>query len=95
MDPSKFKLDKYDANSSRCCVLEVHLAYPKELQTLHNSYTLASDKLEIKKEMLFDYPLEIADSYNISIGNVKNLDKEKTSLTKKRTRFSTELFNFI
>ena len=94
MDPSKFKLDKYDANSSRCCVLEVHLAYPKELQTLHNSYTLASDKLEIKKEM-FDYPLEIADSYNISIGNVKNLDKEKTSLTKKRTCFSTELYNFI
>ena len=43
---------------------------------------LAPDKIEIKREMLSLYQLKIADLYNISIANVKNLvpnffDKEK------------------
>ena len=74
--------------------LEVDLEYPKELHKLHNNYTLAPDKLEMKKEKLSDYQLKIADGYNISIGNVKNLvrnffDKERASLQNFATLFKT------
>ena len=36
-------------------------------------YPLAPDKLEIKREMLSEYQLKIADLYNIPIDNVKKL----------------------
>ena len=47
-----------------------------------NDYPLAPDKIEIKKKILSEYQLKIADLYNIRIGNVKKLvpkffDKEK------------------
>ena len=49
---------------------------------IHNDYPLAPYEIEIKREVLFDYELKIADLYNIPIGNVKKLvpnlfDKEK------------------
>ena len=50
MDGSK-EFD-YTSNSSRRCVLEVDLEYPKELRELHNGYLLDPDKIEIKREML-------------------------------------------
>ena len=53
------------------CFLEVDLEYPKELRELHNDYPLAPDKIEIKREILSEYQLKIADLYNILIGNVK------------------------
>ena len=64
------------------CILEVNLEYPKELHELHNNYLLAPDKIEIKREMLSDCQLKMADHYNIPISNVKKLvpnfvDKEK------------------
>ena len=83
MDRSKgFDLNKYTSNSSKGCVLKVDLEYPKELQNFHNDYPLAPDKMKIKREMLSDYQLKIADPYNILIDNVKKLvpkffDKEK------------------
>ena len=45
-------------------------------------YSLTPDKIEIKREMLSNYQLMIADFYNISIGNDKKFvpnafDKEK------------------
>ena len=75
-------MNKYTSNSSKGCVLEVDLEYPKELRELHNDYPLAPDKIEIKREMLSDYQVKIADLYNIPTGNVKKLvpnffDKEK------------------
>ena len=66
-------MNKYTSNSSKGCVLEIDLEYPKELQELHNDYPLAPDNLEIKREMLFDNQLKVADLYNIPIGNVKKL----------------------
>ena len=43
------------------------------LNTLKNyGNLLAPDKIEIKREMLFEYQLKIADLCNIPIGNVKN-----------------------
>ena len=53
--------------------LEVDLECPKELHQLHNDYPLAPDKIEIKEEMLSNYQLQIADFYDIPIGNVKKL----------------------
>ena len=78
-------MDEYTTNSSEGCVLEVDLEYPKELRELHNDYPLASDKIEIEREMLSEYQLKIADLQNISIGSVKKLvpnvfDKEKYAL---------------
>ena len=40
--PKEFDLNKYTSNSSKGCALE-------ELRELHNDYTLAPDKIEIKR----------------------------------------------
>ena len=82
IDPKEFDLNKYAISCSKGCVFEVDLEYPKELHELHNHYPLAQDKIEIKREMLYEYQLKIADFYNIPIGNVKKLvpkffDEEK------------------
>ena len=73
IDPKQFNLNKYTSNSSKGCVLEFDLEYPKELWNLHNDYPLAPNKIEIKREMLSDYQLKIDDLYNIHIGNTKKL----------------------
>ena len=80
--PKEFDLNKYTSHILKGCILEVDLGYPKALRELYNDYPLAPDKIEIKREMLSNYQLKIADLYNISIGNVKKLvpiffDKEK------------------
>ena len=73
VDHKEFELNKYTNNSSKGCVLEVDFKYPKELRELHNNYPLASDKIEIKREMLSEYQLKNYDLYNIAIGKVKEL----------------------
>ena len=45
--PKEFDLNEYTSNSSKECFLEVDLEYQKELQELHNDYSLAPDKIEI------------------------------------------------
>ena len=64
------------------CVLGFDLEYPKKFQELHHYYSLAPDKIEIKRKMLSEYQLKISDLCNIPIDNVKKLvpkffDKEK------------------
>ena len=49
IDPKEFYLNKYANNRLKECVLEVDLAYSKELQKLRNDYLLALDKREIKR----------------------------------------------
>ena len=44
IDPKEFDLNKYTGSSSKECVLEVNLEYPKELQELYNDYRLALEK---------------------------------------------------
>ena len=75
-------MNKYTCNSSKECALEVNVEHSKELQQLHNDYRLAPDKTEIKRKILSDYQLKIANLYNIPIGNVSKLvlkffDKKK------------------
>ena len=57
----EFDLNKYTSNSSKGCVLKVDLENPKELRELHIDYSLGPDKIEIKREMLSEYQLKIAD----------------------------------
>ena len=66
-------MNKYTSNSSKVCVLKVDLEYLKKLRELHNDYPLAPDKIEIKREMLSEYQLKIADLYSTLIGNAKKL----------------------
>ena len=44
IDHKDFDLNKYTMNSSKGCVLEVDLEYPKESRELHNDYRLAQIK---------------------------------------------------
>lgn len=55
LHPAKSNLDKYDDDGFRGCVSEVDLGYPKEPNKLHKDYPLATDKLEIKREMLSEF----------------------------------------
>ena len=71
--PKEFDFDKYTSNSSKRYVFEVDFKYSKELQEWHNDYPLAPDKVEIKREVLSDYQLQIADLHNIPISIVKKL----------------------
>ena len=71
IDPKKFDLNKYTSNRSKGCVLEVDLEYSKKLQELQNDYPIAPDKIEVKREMLSDYQLKIADHYNIPTCNLE------------------------
>ena len=51
--------------------LEVDLKYPDELNDLHNDYPLDSEKLAVTNDMLSKYCKEIADKYDIKVGDVK------------------------
>ena len=84
-DPKELDMNKYISNISKGYALKVDFKCPKELRELHNDYSLAPDKIEVKREMLSEYQLKIADLYNIPIGNIKKLvpnifDKEKNVL---------------
>ena len=65
------KLMKIKSNSSTGYVLEVDLEYP----SLHyeHDYPLAPEKINIQKEWLSDYSLEIANEHNIATGTAKKL----------------------
>ena len=66
-------MNKYTSNSSKGWVLKVDLEYPKDLWELHSDYPLTPDKIEIKREMLSEYQLKVANLYNIPISNAKKL----------------------
>ena len=66
-------MNKYTSNSSKGCILEVDLEYPKELRKLHKFYPLVRNKIDIKREMLSNYQLKIADLYNIPIGTLQKI----------------------
>ena len=82
IDPKEFDLNKYTTNHSKGHVLEFDHEYPKKLHELHNNYPLSPHKIEIKREMVSEYQLKIADLHNIPIRDVRKivpnfLDKER------------------
>ena len=64
---------KIKSNSPTGYVLEVELEYPKSLHYEHNDYPLAPEKINIYKEWLSDYCLEIANEHYIATGTAKKL----------------------
>ena len=71
------------SNSSTGYILEVDLEYPQELlHDIHNDYPLAPKKINIPKEFLSDYSLEIANADNISTGKVKKINTKLIMSTK-------------
>ena len=64
---------KIERNSSTGYILEIDLEYPKELHLEHSDYPLAPEKINIQKEWLSDYSLEIANEHNITTGSIKKL----------------------
>ena len=59
--PEDLDFNKYTSNSSKECVLEVDLEYPNELREFGNDYPKALNKKEIRREMLSNYQLKLAD----------------------------------
>ena len=62
--------------------LEVDLEYPDKLHELHNDYPLALEKLAVTNDMLSKYCKEIADEYNIKVGDVTKLIPNLKNKTK-------------
>ena len=69
----KQKLMNIKSYSSTGYILEVDLEYPQELHLILNKYPLAPEKINIPKDWLSDYSLEIANAHNITTGTVKIL----------------------
>ena len=90
--PKEFDLNKYTSNTLKGWVLEVDIEYPKELHELQNDYPLVPDKIKIKRKMLPEYQLKIIDSYNVTLGNVKNLVSK--IFDKKSMWFIMKTYNF-
>ena len=63
------ELMKIKSNNSTGYILEVDL----ELHLEHSDYPLATEKINIQKEWLSDYCLEIANEHNITTGSIKKL----------------------
>ena len=56
-------MNKYTSNSSKGCVLEVDLEYPKDWRELRSDYPSTPEKIEIKREMLSEYQLKFTDLF--------------------------------
>ena len=54
-------------------ILEVDLKYRDKLHELHNDYPLVSEKLALTNDILSKRCKEIADKYDIKVGDVKKL----------------------
>ena len=70
---SRFCLDSISENSSAGYILEFDIEYTGELPDLHNHYPLATQKLEISKDMLSKYCSDIVNKYGINVGEVNKL----------------------
>ena len=52
IDPKKFELNKYTSNSSKGCLLEVNLEYPKQLRELSNDCPSARENRDHKRNVV-------------------------------------------
>ena len=71
-------VDKFDGTSINAkspigYFLEVDLEYPDELRELHNDFSSAPEKLAVSSDMLSKPSKNIADKYEIKVGDVKKL----------------------
>ena len=78
----EFDINSINEKSDTGYFLEVDLEYPDELHELHNDYPLAPEKLAVSSDMLSKYCKEIADEYDIKVGDVKKLIPNLRNKTK-------------
>ena len=69
-------VDEFDVNSineksDTGYFLEVDLKYRDELHELHSDYPLVLEKFAVTNDVLSKYCKEIADKYDIKVGDVK------------------------
>ena len=69
-----FNVMSTDKKSDVGYFFRVDLEYPDELHKLHNDYPLAPEKLTVTNNMLSKYCKEIADKYDIKVGDVKKIN---------------------
>ena len=69
----EFDVNSVNEKSEMGYFLEVDLEYPNKLHELHNDYPLAPKKLAVTNDMLSKYCTEIADKYDIKVGDLKKL----------------------
>ena len=70
VNPESFNLDNYYIDIPLGCFVEVDLDYPDELHDLRNDYPLEGENIEVKKQMLPDYQLQINNFHLVKTKNV-------------------------
>ena len=69
----KFDVMSFNENSPLGYFLEVDFRYPDKLHESHKDYPLAAEKIAVSSNMLLKYCKNIADKYEIKVGDVKKL----------------------
>ena len=77
-----FDVNSINEKSPTGYFLEVDFEYPDELHELHSNYPVAPKKLAVSSDMLSKYCKQIADKYEIKVGNVKKLIPNLVNKTK-------------
>ena len=83
---------KIKSNSSTGYIVEVDLQYPQKLHNEQSDFSLAPEKINIQKEWLSDYCLEIVNEHNITTGTAKKL---VTNLMDKNNYMIIEIYNSL
>ena len=91
IEPTDFSPDNYSNNNPIECFSEVDLDYPDELHDLHNDYPFAGENVEVRKEMLSYYQLQIIDD-NFFLGKNKKLIH---NLENKKYKLHYQNLNFL
>ena len=68
-----FYVNSISENSSKGYFFEVDIDNPDKLHELHNDDPLALEKLALSSDMLSKHCKEIAEKYEIKVGDVKRL----------------------
>ena len=69
----EINFDLVEEDSDEGYILEVDLKYHDDLHNFHNDYPLASEKLNVSNDMLSENCSDIAEKYEIKVGEVNKL----------------------
>ena len=72
----KFHIMSISDKSAIGSILEVDLEYHDELHELYNDFPLAPKIFAVSNDMLLNYCKNIADKYEIKVGDVKKINSK-------------------